>query len=314
VRLASASLLDNWFRIERINWLRDGSIAPTFKETSVHRLERVIDGVTMSTKNIQLFAGKHAIESEQFTVVFRSPLDSADEGRFEEYKGEIGSFFGSIDEPSFVQLIMGDGPSAKPVMKVLTEFGRNGKATWAGQFGENAVSVTSKQYTNWEEVWPGVLNRLEKLLACVDPFKYVSSIDYCVTDTLEEQRATDQDLHLLSKNIFKRGSWVPDRLLTQYHDPRWDFSAGAFVDSNSTEETLERVEAKSQIAGQKISASITNIFSLRYKEQVRVRDLLEKNGSIGASVVETYSRFHDQNKLTIKSILVEELLTRMGIE
>ena len=143
----------------------------------------------MPTQNIELFADKHAIEEEQFTIVFRSPIDSADEGRFNEKRAEIEEIFGAIDEPAFFQVVLGDGQKrANPILKVMTEFARNGKPQWSGQFGENAISVTCKQYTNWEDVWPQVKERLNLLLSCIDPFKLVASIDYLVTDTLKEKK------------------------------------------------------------------------------------------------------------------------------
>jgi hypothetical protein len=266
----------------------------------------------MSTDSIKLYAKDHAIESEQFTLVFRSPLDAADAGRFDEKKPEIEESFRAIDEPNVFQVVMGDGPQPPmPVIKVLNDFGRNGKPEWSAQFGENAVSVSSMQYTKWAEVWPSVQYRLNLLLSCVDPFKFVGSIDYKVTDTLTERIIPRSEGALLSRDILKKGNWVPEGLLS-YTDPRWDFSVGLFHSPNAESEVLERVEARSFLSGDHIVTSISNTFSLRLKAAIRLKDLLQ-GGNVTGRVTETFENFHDKNKITIKSIFVDELLERMGL-
>ena len=266
----------------------------------------------MSTDSIKLYAKDHGIESEQFTLVFRSHLDAADEGRFDEKRSEIEGLFRAIDEPNIFQVVMGNGSQPpKPVVKVLNDFGRNGKPKWSGQFGENAVSVSSMQYTNWEEIWPSVQERLNLLLSCVDPFKFVGSIDYKVTDTLSERIIPDSKQALLSQNILKNGHWVPEGLLS-YSDPRWDFSAGLFHNPNSEAEVLERVAARSFLSGYQIVISISNTFSLRLKVALRLKDLLQA-GSVTGYVTETFEDFHNRNKVTIRSILANDLLERMGL-
>ena len=269
-------------------------------------------GEGMSTDSIMLFGRDHGIESEQFTLVFRSPLDAADEGRFEEKKTDIEEHFRAIDEPNVFQVVMGnDKQPPKPVIKLLNDFGRNGKPEWSAQFGENAVSVSSMQYTKWEEVWPSVRERLNLLLSCVDPFKVVASIDYKVTDTLIEKVRTDTEMNLLSRNILRAGEWVPGSLLS-YGDPRWDFSGGVFRDASETSEVLERVEARSFLNGDSVVTSISNTFSLRLKAPVRLKEYFQES-SVDGRVTEVFEDFHDKNKVTIRSILTDALLDRMGL-
>lgn len=270
------------------------------------------NGDGMSTDSIKLYAGNHGIESEQFTLVFRSPLDSADEGRFDEKRPEIEGLFKAIDEPNVFQVVMvGGAQPPKPVIKILNDFGRNGKPEWSGQFGENAVSVSSMQYTKWEEVWPSIQERLTLLLNCVDPFKFVGSIDYKVTDTFTEKLHLGSEGDLLSKNILKNGSWVPESFLT-YKDPRWDFSAGLFHTQNTDSEVLERVELRSFLSGDHVVTSISNTFSLKLKAVIRLKDLLQ-NCSVTGRITETFEDFHGKNKETIRSILTDDLLKRMGL-
>lgn len=269
-------------------------------------------GEGMSTDSIMLFGKDHGIESEQFTLVFRSPLDAADEGRFEEKRADIEEQFRAVDEPNVFQVVMGtEKQPPKPVIKILNDFGRNGKPEWSAQFGENAVSVSSMQYTKWEEVWPSVRERLNLLLSCVDPFKFVASIDYKVTDTLIEKIGPGTEMKLLSRNILRAGDWVPGSLLS-YGDPRWDFSAGVFQEASKASEILERVEARSFLNGDNIVTSISNIFSLRLKYPVRLKEYFQGD-SIDGHVTGVFEDFHDRNKVTIRSILTEALLSRMGL-
>lgn len=266
----------------------------------------------MPTDNIELFSDRHAIEVEQFTIVFRSPLDSGDDGRFQEALPKLKELFAAIDEPHFVQFIVGDQPPPQqPVLKTLTEFSRDGKPTWTGQFGENAVSIASRKYSSWNDIWPEVIKRLSLLIECVDPFKFVTSIEYSVTDSLKEKIVPDRQMSLLSENIFKTGSWVPGSF-SNYKDPRWDFSAGAFISGDQKSEILERLEARSGIAGDYIVASITNTFSMRFRQASRVKEIFP-DGGLGEEVTGVFNRFHDDNKNTISSILVDDLLRRMGL-
>ena len=269
----------------------------------------------MTTAGIELFSGNHAIEVEKFAIVFRTPLNNGDDGRFQENIESIKKYFGAIDEPNVLQVFVGTGqkPISKPVLKTLMEFGRDGTAVWSGQFGENAVSVSCNKYVSWQETWPEVKRRLEVLLNCADPFKILSSIEYGVTDTLLEKRGASESLALVSKNIFKEGSWIPNRLLADYHDPRWDFSGGAFVSHENGLETLERVEAKGFISGDRIVASVTNSFSVRFNNPTRLKEVFV-GGSVSGLIEDTYARLHDENKVTIKSLLVDALLERMGLK
>jgi hypothetical protein len=270
----------------------------------------------MATDAIKLYAGDHAIEVEQFAVVFRTRLNSGDEGRFQELLGDIQGYFGAIDEPTVFQFHVGTAPPehenpAKPVVKTLMDFDRDGKPIWSAQFGENAVSVSANKYKNWAKTWPEVKERLGILLRCVDPFKFIGSVEYAVTDTLMEPRK-EQSV-LIGKNIFKKGSWVPDRLVDHYNDPRWDFSGGAFVSKDGSNEILERIEAKGYLSDNQIVASIKNSFSYRFTRPLRIKDV-SIDGQINGLIENIFSRLHDDNKDTIRSLLVNDLLKRMGLE
>jgi hypothetical protein len=273
----------------------------------------------MSTESIELYSEDHAIESEQFTIAFRSFLNETDEDRFLENKKEIEELFKAIDEPNFVQFAIGPNPnpiakshqSPKPVLKILREFGRNGKPVWSGQFGENAISITCHQYTNWNETWPSAEKRLKSLIKCIDKFKIVSSIDYRVTDTFKEKIKDSKDRNLLSKKIFKKSEWIAEKLIN-YEDPRWDFSIGFFPKKEKETEILERVEARSFIQDDDIMVSISNTHSLRFKKKIHLKDILDE-GSAPEKIKEVYSEFHNSNKETIKSILDDSLLSRIGL-
>jgi len=266
----------------------------------------------MSTGSIELYAGKHAIETEQFVVTFRSPLDTSDEGRFSDQIAELQSQFAAITEPEVFQFVIGETKPSKPVLKRLNEFGRDGRPTWDGQFGENAVLVASRQYTGWLDIWPKVKAKLELLLGCVDPFKIIASIDYSVTDTFLEKSAGVTDAALRSNKMFKPDSWVPYQLLDNT-DPRWDFDAGRFVSDSKEAETLERIKAKGVIAGDSVQVSITNSFSYRFRGSNRLSEFF-RDGETDSKLDDVFDRFHDANKVTIKSILIDDLLTRMGLK
>jgi uncharacterized protein (TIGR04255 family) len=265
----------------------------------------------MTTSQIDLYAGDHAIEVETFAVVFRSQIDSGDEARFEERKGEILDFFGSIDAPNYIELSFGDTPSNRPVMRQLLEFARDGTPSWSAQFGENAVALACRKYTGWQEVWPQVQERLSVLLSCVDPFKPVRSIEYTVTDNLREKLKKDSESELRARHIFRDKSLVPSWLLS-YDDARWDFQSGRFIDRNEEAETLERIEAKSVISAPEVITTITNTFSYRYRDPLKLKQLFDGGETLDALNVR-YNEFHEKNKDTVRGILVDELLERMGL-
>jgi len=267
----------------------------------------------MSIDKINLYAGSHAIEFERFAVVFRSPLDDGDQGRFDDNAGDIRELFPAIEEPGVLQLAFGDSPPPKqPVLKQLREFARDGQERWSGQFGENAVAVTCHRYTGWEEIWPLTAARLYHLLKCVDPQKYVGSIEYSVADKLIERiLPQSQFLGLTSRNIFRDDVWVP-KMLLQHHDPRWDFQAGKFNNISDNSEQLERLSARSVIAGNAVVVQIENTFSHRFKEPVRLRELLDED-ALSTHIVSVFDQFHDNNKATIKKVLVDQLIGKMGL-
>lgn len=253
---------------------------------------------------------QHAIEAANFAIVFRSNVDEADEGRFEDGKQKLQDLFGSIDSPGFFQIQFGEDErnNRPPVLKKLADFGRDGKREWSAQFGENAVALTCLRYTNWDEIWPNVEERLDALIEFIDQFKLVGSIEHSVTDTFY---AAKDNKAILSKGVFKGGDWIPNFLL-EYDDPRWDFSCGKFIKRDDRSETLERMEAKSIISGNQISVSITNSFSHRYFAPVRLKELL-RDSKLNADTKGLFEGFHENNKTSIRSILNDELLTRIGL-
>lgn len=269
----------------------------------------------MAVDNIDLYSNEHAIEVVNFAVVFRSPLDSSDEARLEEHRSQLSELFAAIDKPDFLQFVIGDRPPEnheKPVMYQFNDFSRDGKPEWAAQFGDNAVVVSCKKYSNWQVVWPKALERLTKLLACVDQFKPIASIEYSVTDSFSEaMHQDDTPQQLLCSNIFKTGSWVPQNL-SDYSDPRWDFQAGTFSQGLTGFEVLERIEARSVLSGQRIVTSVTNSLSHKFKDVPRLKAILQSEN--GENTIEkVFVAFHGTNKETIKSILKKELTSKMGL-
>ena len=270
----------------------------------------------MAVGNIELHSNDHAIEVVNFAIVFRSPLDSSDEARLEENLSALKSLFAAIDKPDFFQFVVGEQPAenhAKPVMYKFNDFSRDGKPEWSAQFGDNAVAVSCKKYTNWQAVWPDARGRLTELLKCVDPFKPIASIEYSVTDSLSEVLHQDNTpQQLLCSNIFRPGSWVPQNLV-EHSDPRWDFQAGKFRQDPTGSEILERIEARSVLAGQRIVTSVTNSLSHKYRNVPRLKEILP-SGSEDNALEQVFVAFHDANKETIKSILTEELTSKMGLQ
>lgn len=266
----------------------------------------------MTTAQIELYAGDHAIEYEVFAIVFRSHIDSGDEARFEEHRKSLEELFGAIDTPDFIELSFGSKPAPRTVMRQLSDFGRDGTPIWNAQFGENAIALTCRRYTGWEKVWPDVVERLSLLLSCIDPFKPVRSIEYTVTDNLRQRMREEGKTDLLAKNIFRSGASLVPPWLLHYDDPRWDFQSGRFIEHTDAAETLERLEAKSVLAHPSIVTTITNTISFRYKNTTRVKELFS-NATISAALADTFSRFHDKNKETVRDVLVDDLLTRMGL-
>lgn len=272
----------------------------------------------MSIDAIALHSGHHAIEVENFAVSFRSQLDLGDKSRFNERRDSLTNHFGAIEEPEVFQFTVGPTPEFRsnqpePVMFALTEFGRDGKATWTGQFGENATAVSARQYSNWQEIWPQVVLKLGELLQCIDPHKMVASVEYSVTDSFSERYNRGGTQALNPSNIFKFGAWVPMRL-ENYRDPRWDFQSGLFVDNQAEFDVLERVEAKSVIRDKRVIASITNSFSYKFKKPIRLKDIQGSSDTLSDEISVIFTKFHDDNKSSIRSILVEGMLQRMGLE
>lgn len=269
----------------------------------------------MAVDNIQLIAGNHAIEVVNFVIVFPTPLDSGDEARFEESINELRNQFAAIEKPGVFRFVVGNGPApdqANPVMYHLNHFSHNGKPEWSAQFGENAVAISCRKYTNWDAVWASACFRLTSLLRCVDEFKPVASIQYGVTDTfIEPVGIPTEDRQLFASNILNNGTWVPDAIV-EYSDPRWDFQAGKFLEEIDGHDVLERVEARSVISGSNIVANLTNTLSLKYKNIYRVKDLLVENNE-GTDLSRTFGNFRELNKRTIRQILKAELADKMGL-
>ena len=269
----------------------------------------------MPVEKIDLLAGNHAIEVVNFAVVFRSPLDSSDEARLEEKIEDLRPHFAAIDKPELFQVIVGESAPTnqpRPVMYQLNDFSRDGKPEWSAQFGDNAVAVSCKKYSGWSTVWPGANDRLMALLACVDAFKPVASIEYSVTDTFSEQLPQDDsDLQLRPSNVFTKGSWVPD-IFMDYHDPRWDFQAGKFSSESDEAERLERVDARSVLSGQRVLANLTHSLSYKFRSVPLLKDLMARTAG-QHNLQEVFDNFHRLNKDVLGEILSEELTNKMGL-
>ena len=269
--------------------------------------------MTEHIDKIDLFAGNHAIEVVNFVVNLLIPIDQADVRRFDEKDEELRKLFPAINSPEGVQIEFG-GPvlrqSRSPVpVKELTFFSSDGKPEWVGWFGESRIVVSCRKYTKWEKVWPDVKLRLDELLRCIDPYKPVYSVDYSITDTFSAK----SDKALIARNIFKPNKFIADHIL-KLPDPRWDFSQGWFDNPHDSDQILVRVDSRSGIENKRVVASIDNLHSQRFKNNISVKDLISANDRKQYKIDHIFDKFHDKNKDLLKTLLADKLLSRMGLK
>ena len=261
------------------------------------------------------FGQSHAIEIVNFIVSFAAPIDASDHARFEESQDEIRGLFPSVEALARVQIQFnmnspqasvssGQPPNAP---KILTEFARNGAPCWTATFGDqNQIVVSSRAYDGWDTVWPEAKRRLAVLLACVDPYKPVRSIEHSVTDTFSsptERKA------LVCKNFFVDNPHLPAHLLS-YDDPRWDISNGWFDDFEGGNPKLVRFDARGFLQNQLTVFSVSNLNAFRPDNFRPLRAYLAN----GAQELETsFSNFHKANKEFLRKILNSQLLEKMGL-
>ena len=145
------------------------------------------------------------------------------------------------------------------------------------------------------------------ILSCIDPYKPIHSVDYSVTDTF---RAQNDEKILIPPNIFKDNALIAKNILG-LKDSRWDFSQGWF-ELLEDKEVLVRLNGQGWIENEWVVASISNLHSQRFGTGIVVNDLLSRDTF--SRIDQIYSKFHDQNKDLLKRLLVDELLSRMGLK
>ncbi len=267
----------------------------------------------MSIEKINLFANKHAIEVVNFVICLSTPIDSSDLRRFAEIMDSLKKWFPAINDLATLQIEIPSGlhtnslPPPLPV-KEMAYFASDGTRQWIGEFGVNQIMVSCRQYSTWNQIWPEAKNRLDALLACIDPYKTVRSVDYSVTDTFNAKRS---DEALTALNLFKPVPLIPKHLL-DYHDPRWDISQGWFEQSSEGDQVLVRFDAKSGIHNDSVLASISNLHSVRFKMPATVNELGASESQVNMESI--FSDLHDKNKMLIRKILSDDLLSRMHLK
>ncbi len=105
----------------------------------------------MSSDNINLYAGQHAIEVVNFSVILGIPLDTTDNNRFETKISQIREHFPYTEDTQTLLFAIGPEPSASPPPppgKELACYSNDGRKEWSGQFINNAIVVSCHQYTN----------------------------------------------------------------------------------------------------------------------------------------------------------------------
>ena len=261
------------------------------------------------------FGESHAIEIVNFIISFAAPIDASDHARFGEQQDRILELFPSIEALAGVHIQFtanfpqGNIASGQPptTPKVLTEFARNGSPCWTATFGENnQIVVSSRAYNGWENVWPEAKTRLEALLACVDPYKPVRSVEHSVTDTFSsptERKA------LVCRNFFVENPHLPAHLLT-YDDPRWDISHGWFDEFEGGNQRLVRFDARGVLQNHLTVFSVSNLNALRPDKFRPLREYLTNSSS---ELEETFSNFHEANKDFLRKILNKRLLKKMKL-
>jgi len=272
-------------------------------------------GLTLANllDQIELYAGNHAIEVANYSITLTNPIDQADIRRFDERLSLIKEYFPAISTPNTIQVEVGGrpphiNPPSLVSSKDLTLFGGDGKPVWTAHFGHLNVVVSCRQYTRWNEIWPEAKKRLELLLSLVDQYKMIQAIDYSVTDTF---RALTETGALCSRNLFRQTPYIPSFLL-EYDDPRWDISQGWFVRRPPLGQVLVRLDSRAFTQGPYTSVSIANIHSRRSEPYLTLREVLDSDASYRV-MEDTFEKFHDWNKSVLKSVLVHELQSRMGL-
>lgn len=264
--------------------------------------------MSASLDKIKLHGKSHAIEVAEFVITFGVAIDSSDVARLDDRRDILSVDFPAIEEPQSFQIAFGLGHAPAPLqVRHLTYFGNDGKPIWVAQFAQNQLSLSCHKYTKWEEVWPEASKRLNMLLDCVDEFKPVLALDYKVTDTF---RCPVQERVLLSSNIFVKSKLIPDFLL-EFDDPRWDLSHGRFREKFDNGEVLERIEATSVIENDLAVVRISNLQSFRFEPHLRLK--AARIGGDGSQLDTVFSKLHDDNKITLRSILDNRLGRKMGL-
>ncbi len=261
---------------------------------------------------INLHAEAHAIEVVNFVVNFSLPIDHADIRRFADKEGDFKELFPAISTPQVYEINLASPmekmrqPSPVPI-KELTYFASDGRPEWVAAFGDNRVSVSSRRYTKWDEIWPSAKKRLDALLSCVDTYKPVHSIDFSVTDTFS---AKTEHKALVPSNVFSANKYLP-QILLESTDPRWDFNQGWFEDAASINQVLVRIEGRGGIQNDRVIASISNSFSQRFGKSQAISDI---KGEAEINLDQTFINFHDKNKRLLRDLLVDQLLIRMNLK
>ncbi len=140
------------------------------------------------------------------------------------------------------------------------------------------------------------------------PYKTVRSVDYSVTDTFNAKRS---DEALTALNLFKPVPLIPKHLL-DYHDPRWDISQGWFEQSSEGDQVLVRFDAKSGIHNDSVLASISNLHSVQFKMPATVNEVGDSESQTNMESI--FNHLHDKNKIMIRKILSDDLLSRMHLK
>jgi len=267
---------------------------------------------------IQLFADTHAIDAANFQINLGLAIDSADLRRFDEKADEktdeLRALFPAIDSPEVIRFEIDNGAASHsrppPPARELALFASDGRQLWAGSFANNRILVSCRNYTKWQEIWPQANNRLNALLACIDPYKPVQSVDYSVTDTFRAKQADDV---LVPDNIFREHDLVSGQV-RNLRDPIWDFRQGWFDNLASEAPVLIRIEGQGVIDNDRAVTSIHNLHSQRFRGGMTVGELIADDPEDGSKADQIFDVFHRKNKNLLRTLLTDCLLARMGLK
>jgi len=268
----------------------------------------------LGIENIRLFAGTHAIEAVNFIVRLGIPIQSSDIRRFDERAESLKALFPAVNDVPGIYIQVAPGRShvseaRPPPAKELVYFSNAGQPIWVGKFQDDFVTVSCREYSTWEDIWPEAKRRLNALLDCVDRYKPVLSVDYSVTDTFSADLSENA---LLARNLFKDSPFLPPNLVSQ-PDPRWDIGQGWFDSADSGNRVLVRVDAKSAVENEKAIASICNLYSQRFGQQISIGDIAGSDDN-AHGIERVFSKFHDANKKLLRKILADHPLVRMRLK